>query len=491
MIRTFLVLFLFSVTASAQKPIDTYIGDINIAEAGEDELSELLPSARPRSFADYIAATSPVMAKEDWRNLLALVESLRLNKMAGGASGTGGTTSLVSRVAVPAVIGFGIERGGILQSGSSTATTLRANALGLAKLAVGAEQFPYCPAVADSRNCSPWSRNLRRFSGTVAFENNAVTGRPPLSAGDLSGDEYRMSSWGVRFDLTPSNNLDDPKYFKDWGNRIEALRGTDFVGDFSKAISDFVNTNIQAFSDAETTILEALKGTADPGRRKAILKKGLDDLAGKLVETNPDFLKLVREVQKASAAYDMARDDAVRDAQTHKMSLEYMNLHPANQPGRSTLRFIYSHQPTEAPLLVTLNFATSFYNQGGTDSSPTRFRDIQFAAQLDRRLPPVERFGHPTLTFAAYYQWMKEDALLSIPAEDLAPGTALALPGDASVLLDTKGHIFIAQAKLSFPIGENVRIPLSVSWANRTELLKEDDVRGQIGFTLDMDSLFQ
>ena len=37
--------------------------------------------------------------------------------------------------------------------------------------------------------------------------------------------------------------------------------------------------------------------------------------------------------------------------------------------------------------------------------------------------------------------------------------------------------------------GSGLKIPLSLSYSNRTELLKEKDVRGHIGVTFDMDVL--
>ncbi|MCP5114675.1 MAG: hypothetical protein GY953_27925, partial [bacterium] len=70
------------------------------------------------------------------------------------------------------------------------------------------------------------------------------------------------------------------------------------------------------------------------------------------------------------------------------------------------------------------------------------------------------------------------------------PGLSIPLPGAAAEVLDTKGSIWIAQAKLSFPIGKSgVSIPLSVSWANRTELIKANEVRGQFGFTFNLDQI--
>ena len=495
LVNTLLVLVVFSVSASGQQPdtdaaLEAYIGNI-VDLQSSDEMGELLPSARPESFASYIAATSD--AESRLRTMWELVESLRLNKLVGGASGGTGSTSLVSAVSAPAVIGFGLERGGILQGNSATATTFRANLLGLAKLAVGAEQFPYCPEV-DSANCSTWSRRLRLLSGIVAFQSTTSPGQVPGSTDDLFGDEYRLSAWGLRLDLTPSNNLDDPKYVRDWSNRIAGLAGTDEVAALAEAVGALFgggeNSNpaiTKLIADAESRMHTALMNAAATDQR-AILKTHLDALIEQLVEASPDFQQQVQAVQIASEAYNTVRDAAVREAHVHKMSLEYMNLRPSNEPTRSTIRFIYSHQPTEAPLLVTLNFATSLYNQSTTAASQSRFRDLQFSAQLDRRLASTGRLDNSVLTFAAYYQWMKDDALILIPEGSLAPSeTGIVLPSDASALLGTEGHIGIVQAKLTIPLGETVSVPVSVSWATRTEFIKEQDVRGQIGLTLDME----
>lgn len=46
-----------------------------------------------------------------------------------------------------------------------------------------------------------------------------------------------------------------------------------------------------------------------------------------------------------------------------------------------------------------------------------------------------------------------------------------------------------AQAKLTIPIADGVDFPISVSYANRTALIKEADVRGKFGFTLDLSKI--
>jgi hypothetical protein len=95
------------------------------------------------------------------------------------------------------------------------------------------------------------------------------------------------------------------------------------------------------------------------------------------------------------------------------------------------------------------------------------------------------------LTIAAYYQWMREDALIKIPAGTLTPGTGIELPAEAATLLGTKGHIGVVQGQLSIPLSDVLKVPLSVTWATRRELVKEKEVRGQIGLTVDLDSLFR
>lgn len=46
-----------------------------------------------------------------------------------------------------------------------------------------------------------------------------------------------------------------------------------------------------------------------------------------------------------------------------------------------------------------------------------------------------------------------------------------------------------AQAKLTIPLIFGMNLPCSVSWSNRTELIKESEVRGRFGFTFDIAKL--
>jgi hypothetical protein len=170
------------------------------------------------------------------------------------------------------------------------------------------------------------------------------------------------------------------------------------------------------------------------------------------------------------------------------MSLEFTNLRPFDKPNTWNSRFVYSHQPTLSPTLITANLSSTWYANEGPNGE--RWRDVQAAAQLDRRLSEIPRFGYAVASFGLYYQWMREDALITIPAGTTAPGSGIVLPAEAVSLLDTKGHIVIFQSQVAIPVGQTLKMPFSVTWSNRSELVKEKDVRGQIGMTLDLDGLF-
>jgi len=502
MSRLLFLIIVFSNTGLAQtKAIKVYFGS-PVARADADalaktppgtrnqmELQGLLPHRRSNSFVEYVKAKS-------FPGLLDSIESVRLNKLVGSAGGGSGATSLVSRVAVPAVLGFGVEYGSILQENNGTVSTLRGNLLGIARMAFGGEQFPYCPEI-DQKNCSSATRWLRRFSASVSFEDiraktGSVSAIPATAAPvvvDLFGNDFRMASWGARFDLTLSNNLDDPQYISAWKEAIEGQAKDSSAPTLSKAVVDLFSQALdqEVYSTWMAETVANLQQAPTAAEFYKVLEERLDLLIQRMSNTESDFGKKVNALARAYSNYFDVRDGLLRKLQRHQLSLEYTNHH---SPSTSNIRLIYSHQPTQSPTLVTVNAAFTFYNHSPTGNKSGRLRDAQFAGQLDRRLGQIPHFGNAVATLAGYYQWMKEDALISIGSGNIAPGSGIVLPSTAATLLGTKGHIGIVQGKLSVPINTTLKIPVSITWANRTELIKEKDVRGQIGLTLDIDSLF-
>src|SRR5688572_4719391 len=119
MVRTILTLLtcvVLAAEAHAQSPaLQAYLNSAVLKKSAADvaqkdaasrtdlEIRNLLPHQASQSYVNFIRVNRA-------RTLLDVVDALRLNKMLTGPPGTGGT-SLVSRVAVPAVLGAAIEYG--------------------------------------------------------------------------------------------------------------------------------------------------------------------------------------------------------------------------------------------------------------------------------------------------------------------------------------------------------------------------------------------
>lgn len=449
------------------------------------EIRNLLPQNRAGAFAAYIIATRPAIA-------LRGLEALRLNKILQSPAASGGTSAVSSAVG-PALLGAAIEYGGVLQESSGTMTTLRANALGLSRLIAGVQQFPYCAAL-DQQACDPWSRWLRRVSTTVSFEQKASSASPtstaaPLSA-DLLGQDYRVAAWGLRAELTGAGRFDDPGYLRAWTSAMSQLRGRDAPAAVTAAVSGlFEGKNLDVYSEWREEALVRLRAkTADAFGRE--FERQLHVLADRLLDADPTFATRLVTAVRAFENYFMIRDDLLMAAQVHKAAVEFTHRTSMGQPATSNLRFVFTHQPSNAPLVLTLNVAATVY-----DTAPSghgALRDLQLAGQLDRQLGSLPNLGPAVLSLAGYVQWMEDDALLD-PREALAAGApGLTLAPDGMSLPNTAGSIVMLQGKVTIPFNDIVKVPLSVTWSNRRELIPDGHtMRGQVGLAIDLDGVFK
>ena len=184
-----------------------------------------------------------------------------------------------------------------------------------------------------------------------------------------------------------------------------------------------------------------------------------------------------------------------RELEQPIVSLEYSSLRPLNQPATSNVRFLISKPFSvgrDQEGMLSFNAGVNLYNEipSGLKVNVGHLRDAQAALQFDIPLSTAVPNRPPLFTLAAYYQYQIEPGIIEIADGARVPHTGIPLPGSAATLLGPKGGIFVAQAKLTFKASDNmVKIPLSLSWANRTELIDAAEVRGNIGFQFDWDSL--
>jgi hypothetical protein len=129
---------------------------------------------------------------------------------------------------------------------------------------------------------------------------------------------------------------------------------------------------------------------------------------------------------------------------------------------------------------LTANASTTIFNTIPTGTNTGRVRDFRLSGQLDIGLPKIsDSLGKPTMTFSGLYMDLLQQPL-----------GQQVLVNDVPV--NQKGNVGVFQAKVSFPAGKGsgVTIPISFTYATRTELIKESDVRGQMGVTFNLESIF-
>lgn len=455
-----------------------------------DAIRNLLPHSSPNAFAEMLKASRGLAAE-----LLAL-DPQRLDKMLAGNPGQGGT-ALLSKGAAPRVLSAAVEYGSIFQANTPTTTTLRGNLLGVGRLLFGTEQFPDCPIDA---GCSRLLAALRSISGSVGFEpvktpGDAVTVaiEDVVTPAQLLSDDYRMTSWSLRVDLTSKDNLQSPEYIAAWASALTALGQSPAVQELSQAALNATNALIALpeYTDwrngTEAELIQA--STADELRR--ILARRMELLGNVIDAAGLDLSADLIGVVRATAQLNEARNQLLRAMHSNRSSVEVTSYQPLEQPAFWNARFVYSHQPTGAPALMTINVGASWYDEKLVNSS--RFRDIQVAGQIDRKLGDLASLGRAVLSLAGYVQWLKDDAVVTLGPDNVAPDSTIVLPTGAATVLGTKGVIGVLQGRLAVSLNDTVKVPLSVTWASRRELVNEDRsaFRGQVGLSLDLDQLFR
>ncbi len=157
------------------------------------------------------------------------------------------------------------------------------------------------------------------------------------------------------------------------------------------------------------------------------------------------------------------------------MTFDYSNQRNLNKPDLSTFTLIGEKGFYKGRMDLTGNAAFSMFNTRPIGLNIGRVRDIHGAMQLDGTFGSADKTGVFVLSFAYKYQHLAEDAFTQA----------------GTIVPDTKGNISIGQLKFTVPIkGLGIKLPISLTFANRTELIKEKEIRGNFGFTFDLDTIF-
>ena len=248
----------------------------------------------------------------------------------------------------------------------------------------------------------------------------------------------------------------------------------------------------QALANAQ---FNQISPTASDDEIRAMFKMLADDLSEK-AKTAPQVVASAQStVSNLIKAGKQKVDTYTKIMQTPTVSFEYDYVRQStNQiPGSTSTTTMSVAAPL--PNLSTFNLIFNTYLIAGSQLSVNgvatifnslppgakggSMRDVEATAEVDIPLPQMASIGKPTLTFSGLYMDLINQPL----------GQPLLVNGVAE---SRTGNIGLFQGKFTIPAGKGsgVNVPLSFTYANRTELIKESDVRGSIGVTFNLDSIF-
>jgi len=461
----------------------------------QDSIDEALQGTRV-SFLESWAATR---SDSTLTGRLADLELTRWNKESSSGSGAAGKTSVASQGSVASLFSFAVENGALTRSVSGTTLTFRTspgNVIAALSKAGWMEAGPSVPAFDGS-----FQSIAKRFSVFVSFDASRGNGSGGNGAGSSStavftGDRQQLSGWGTRFEIFNHQDPRDPRYARDFralmqnegtqlANNIESkLVG---VAEFKAAFDEVTKQlqhDVESHKDDKDAILQDYK-TADARFREQVC--GLE-------ASSPSTYRAVNAVVDSEVTFLLHEADTFNKiARGWTLAAEYNVTRQANTNGSlpssmmpvstsSTLpdlgnvNLVTSKGFSDGPKLTT-NGSFTWFQSLPSGSKSGHIRDARVSAQFDIPLKEIKQIGKPTISLSGLFLALFEQPL-----------GQQVLVNDVPVSLT--GNIGLVQGKLTIPTKSAVSIPLSVTWASRTELIKESDTRGNIGITFDLDKLF-
>jgi hypothetical protein len=386
---------------------------------------------QPSRFLNY--AVSPQASDATFFDqTVANWERARVDKQIG--------RSLVSQGSAPSLLGLAVEAGAVTQSINSNVATLRANADGLLRFFAGQPVFQL------GRTATPILKNLNIF-GSV----------------DLSTPGRRLSAFSARYDIYNGRDVRSKAYQQRWREWFVRKRpslegaGLHLLGSLGAALDAIANDARYGMWRVD---FAAALANATPANAADVVGRFLDRMVELARQISSDFDAKVRAAGLAYTGYLANYDDAIQELNGKPLiTFEYTYARPATQPNLHNARLIYGLNPFGGSGLVTLNVGSTVYRQ---------LQDVEAGIEMDRPLGGL--VTHSAVgTLAAYYQYQ------------LQPAAVKSLPN---------GNMIVLEAKVTFTMkSSGVKIPVGVTWSNRTDVTKGNNVRGQIGVSYDFDSL--
>ena len=467
---------------SREQIIDEMVA-AGVAAAGQQIpkpfVTTLGPGARGQIVAYLIALHSQ---REGYLVLLKALEA-RGQKQVGATPSSKGTTSLAMKGLAPKILGVALETGAVTRDVDGTSLTFRATPLGVIK----ALQNKGLLDMQADYSRSDFAKYASRLSVAASFDAS----KGP-SAGTFTADRHQLTDWSVRFEIV--NQRDPADYPELWGGLLRS--GQPYI-----AAAETMNAQLTAWREyrtwenqlladterlVETPLLADKNVPAAASRFKALLQVALPKLE-KLPNLSADGLHAldayVAQLTTLQAAIDNVYEFAGKGS---LLTADWSTSRDEALPDLYTGTIVWEHALGAARKTdLTVNGAVNFYRRKPS-ATAKQLKSYDLALQLDHPLGNLPLLPNAALALSARYSHLPEDTVAAAP-----PVEGTAVPSTATTVgTAPEGNIALVQLKLTIPVkNSGIKVPLSITASNRTELIKEKDVRASFGVTLDLDSL--
>jgi hypothetical protein len=478
--------------ASGQEAADQAAGDKNAASRAQiiDEmlangvkaatLKGPIPIQRPfettfgaggdDSIVAYLIAT--YAGRSGYRGLLDAMEA-RVDKQVGAAPSGSASTSLTMKGLVPEVLGAAVETGALTEDVKGTAVTFRATPAGIIKALQG---LGIVETYVDYSN-EPGFRFASRFSAAATFD----TSRGP-SANTFTGDARQLTNWSARAVVINGRDPASPEYAKRWRDLLIGGKPyTDAAQAIDNALKDW-----KEFKTWEDNLTKTVQTSVDePWAKDHDTSAAAERFVAVLTTEMP---KLEHLANPPAAVMDALDKYVLESARLQKSIAKIYDF--ANQGLLITFDWSTARDATLPDLYtatgvieaglgadrktdLTVNVVANVYRHTPANASQA-FKSFEVSMQLEHPLGRSFVLPSASAAVSARYSYLPKD---TVAASVGTAGTAAS------------GSIVYVQGKLTVPVkGSGVKVPLSVTASNRTELIKEANVRGSVGLTFDLDT---
>ncbi|MEP6911363.1 MAG: hypothetical protein ABI923_01330 [bacterium] len=393
--------------------------------------------------------------------LTAQAEDASHAKNLSAGESSSGSTSLVAKAGVPAILGFAAENGGLTRTTNGTTVTFTGNPVGLVQ-AMAKKGF-----ISSFQEQDDFTKSLRKFSFGLSFDTSRAT-----QPGTFTGNKQQLSGFSFKYNIVDQRDPRDQGNTNKW-LELTGKQAANLALSLNTLVDDIARERMLGigawFASANAALLSA--NTVD--EIETALKAQLKEL--EKLELTMEEKAVIDQVGTDFNAVIEKRNEILDEISNGWIAtFDYNNLRPVGTPSLSNFRFLAEKGAYKGSIDFTGNASVTIYNSRPAGPNAQTLRDFRLAGQLDVPIGDVTKTGKFLISLAGRYQRLLEDETIL--------GTTAVLP---------KGDIAAFQAKLTIPIrGTAFKIPLSFSYANRTELIKEREIRGNFGFTFDLDSIF-